>query len=313
MEKKTERRSITGAQIRAAANEDFVLVGRALTYGVQSELNVPAPGAREKVAPGAFKDSLQRGDTVAALLNHDVNFCLGKTGGAGLTLSDSGTGLNFAVRLRPDVSYMRDVYNLAKTGNGSAPIIDSCSFGFICEDDDVVMEQDARGLQTAVRVVKKARLLDISVLSGAPPAYGNGATEVDARAVAYRFLNAEPSVDELRAKAAAMGEDFKRQERAHEIGIALLRDLNLADDSEDDEDEDDRSITDFLASRFGPSRFGHAARYVPMSNDGANASTLPADVVCLDFNTGTRVKFRVYRDDDGNLDCDEPNFYSEGA
>lgn len=296
-----EKRSLCTELRAESQGDEMALVGRACSYNMLSR---DLGNFREQIAPGAFSRSMSAPDfDCKALFNHDPSQVLGRTANGTLSLSDSASGLNFRVQLNAKSQAHRDLWESVKRGD-----VSECSFAFTCDDDEWdSIQQD--GATIARRTVKSARLLDVSAVTY--PAYAGGATAVSARS--FDYGSAPETREALLARVLGQPATWEQQKRAHELAMEILGDLNKRDDSDDDEDEDDRSVTDFLAARFGPSRFGHAARYVPMSNDSANASSLPADVIAMDFNTGALVKFRVYRDDDGNLACDEPNFYSEGA
>jgi HK97 family phage prohead protease len=117
---------------------------------------------------------------VVACVNHDQSQILGRTRNKTLQLTDDNDGLRFTVRLNPDVQAHRDIYNLVKDGT-----LSECSFAFGAMDDDWSDAKDERGNRYQLRTVKKARLFDVSIV--ASPAYGGGATDAQARSLAYQF------------------------------------------------------------------------------------------------------------------------------
>jgi len=84
---------------------------------------------REKIAPGAFADALEKSDTVA-LFNHDSNLVLGRTSNGTLRLKEDEVGLHMEVDL-PDTQAANDLYKLVERGD-----IKQQSFGFIVEENE---------------------------------------------------------------------------------------------------------------------------------------------------------------------------------
>ncbi|HTC50127.1 MAG TPA: HK97 family phage prohead protease [Candidatus Aquilonibacter sp.] len=161
------------AELRAATNA-FEVAGRAASYNTPSS---DLGGFVEKLQRGCFTRSLAAGEDVKCLVNHDANQVLGRLANKTLTLTDSPDGLNFVCKLNKDSQAHRDLYASVKRGD-----LSECSFAFIVDGDDgqSFSAPDRNGLLT--RTIKRAKLLDVSVV--ASPAYGNGATSVDARAAA---------------------------------------------------------------------------------------------------------------------------------
>ena len=201
---KLERR---GLQIRAAQGDEFALVGRALSYNEISS-NELCPGLRERLCPGCFTDSLASGKDVVALLNHNnTALPLGRTKNGTLKLADSRDGLDMRVQLDKDNQSHRDVYASVKRGD-----ISEMSFCFTCDDEDMT-DEEYNGKRCAVRNIRHAQLLDVSVVTS--PFYGAGATSVSARA------NDSAEWEALRLRAAHMAKDWERQERAHNIAMQI--------------------------------------------------------------------------------------------
>jgi uncharacterized protein len=172
-----QNRFVEGAELRASQGDEGALVidGRAIKYGALSELNVPAPDARERIAPGAFAESLKARNVVADY-NHSTEYLpLGNTANRTLELFDTPEALTFTLRLNPKIQAHRDIHELVKAGT-----MNCCSFAFNCTDDEWVSVQG-----TSVRTVKKGNLFAITLTPS--PAYGNGATVASARSLAYRF------------------------------------------------------------------------------------------------------------------------------
>lgn len=98
---------------------------------------------------------------VVALLNHDSNYVLGRSG-RNLTLSVDDTGLFFEIEPN-DTSYVRDLMENMRSG-----LIDKCSFAFsIAKGGDEWRElKDGRYERTVKQIDK---LYDVSVVTS--PAY----------------------------------------------------------------------------------------------------------------------------------------------
>ena len=150
------------------------LVGYAARYGVIADIGP----FKERVSPGAFAGSIEGGEDILALLDHDASRVLGRTRSKTLTLSDDERGLYFEISA-PDTTAGRDALALAERGD-----LGGASIGFI-------VEEEAR--DGDVRVVKRARLLEISVVS-AWPAYAE--TTVEARRLREAFQT--PRLDSLK-------------------------------------------------------------------------------------------------------------------
>ena len=113
---------------------------------------------REKIAPGAFKRTLQANPDVRALVDHDWAKIIGRTSAGTLQLSEDATGLAFTVEL-PDTTYANDLRESMLRGD-----IDSCSFGFVCEKDSWEQRDGVR-----IRTLNDVNLLEGSIV--ALPAY----------------------------------------------------------------------------------------------------------------------------------------------
>lgn len=139
------------------------LIGYAARYGVVADIG----RFRERIAPDAFAGSIEEGEDVLALLDHDPTKVLARTKSGTLRLADDDKGLAFEISV-PDTTAGRDALALAERGD-----LGGASIGFIVEDEG--REQD-------VRIVRRARLLEISVVS-AWPAYAETSVEARRRGV----------------------------------------------------------------------------------------------------------------------------------
>ena len=131
---------------------------------------------RERIRPGAFTDSLKRGDLVYALWNHDPSQVLARNvkpdgSRGGLRMHEDRSGLK--VTIRPyDTPTGREVLTLVREGG-----IDKMSFAFSVEDE-VWSRRDG----VDVREITKVRLFDVSPVTF--PAYEG--TSISARALEAR-------------------------------------------------------------------------------------------------------------------------------
>ena len=148
---KVERRYV---ELRAAP-EGRRLEGTAVRYGDTARL----PWGRERIEAGAFA-----GGMADVILNasHERSTPLARTGGAGLTLDDTGERLAFSAEL-PATRAADDVIELVRTG--------------VMRGASVEMRVTAERFEGGVRVVERATLAAIGVVD--TPAYP--ASEVEAR------------------------------------------------------------------------------------------------------------------------------------
>ena len=166
------RKLVLGAEVRAAG--DFVVVGKALTYGKQAPNDRLGKGVTEMIAPGAFREWLGTSPDVKCLVNHNSDRILGRTKSGTLTLADGPDALRFRCQLDKNSQAHADLYASVQRGD-----LNECSFAFICQDE--AMQPGTDGQQ--VRVVKKAELLDVSIVTY--PFYSTeGTTSAEARAAA---------------------------------------------------------------------------------------------------------------------------------
>jgi uncharacterized protein len=153
-------------EVRQNTDGSRSLEGYFCTYATVSH---DLGGFKERLQPGCFDKSLRQ-QAMTALVNHDDNKLLGKTGQNMIVTSD-GTGLRFRVSPLPDTSYSQDLVALANQS-----LVDSCSFGFYCVSDEWSSLPDG----TPLRTVTEAIIFEGSVLAGPEAAYPS--TSVSLRA-----------------------------------------------------------------------------------------------------------------------------------
>lgn len=131
------------------------IIGYAAKFDVLSEDLGPF---REKIARGAFAESLAEKDDVRALINHDSNFVLGRTSAGTLKLSEDEIGLRVEIN-PPTTTFAADLIVSMERGD-----VDQMSFGFQVIDDEMHTENEEN-----IRVLLRVKLFDVSVVTF--PAY----------------------------------------------------------------------------------------------------------------------------------------------
>ena len=140
-----ERRAAAGG-LRASGR---TLSGYAAVFNAETQIG----DFSERLAPGAFRDSLASGRDVLALLDHRADVLLGRTRSGSLKLHEDDKGLAFELTL-PDTQAGRDLVALAERGD-----LGGMSFGFIAKDEE--WRGDTREL-------RQVELHEISVVQSWP-------------------------------------------------------------------------------------------------------------------------------------------------
>lgn len=176
-----------------------MIVGHAAVFNRMSE---DLGFFREKIEPGAFKQTLADKDDVRALFNHDPNNVLGRSTAGTLRLKEDDEGLRVEID-PPDTQLARDLMVSIDRGD-----VSQMSFGFETRKD----EWDHSDKQNPVRTLVDVKLYDVSPVTF--PAYPD--TDVAARAWAA-WNKGEPFmlpehwsgtmqyVDEINAKGMWVG------------------------------------------------------------------------------------------------------------
>lgn len=158
-----ERRCFTSELRAETAGSIRKLTGYAAVFGALSE---DLGGFRERIAPGAFRDSL--GNDIRALWNHNTDTVLGRTKSGTLVVEEDSRGLRVVI-LPPDTEQVRGLLESVKRGD-----VDQMSFGFRVETDGESWSEEGG---VAIRTLTKVRLYEVSPVTF--PAYED--TEVVAR------------------------------------------------------------------------------------------------------------------------------------
>ncbi len=133
------------------------------------------PGATERVAPGAFSNSL--GGDVRALADHETRLVLGRTTAGTLSLRQDDHGLYGEIKINPDDVDAMNLYARVQRGD-----VNQCSFGFDIVDEEYEEHPDGTCLWTIRDVV----LWEVSVCTF--PAYTE--TSVEARKADLKTIRA---------------------------------------------------------------------------------------------------------------------------
>lgn len=153
-----ERRDLRFKSIELRESGDgSTLYGCAAPY---ETLSSEMWGFREKIARGAFDQSLAEND-ILALYAHEDEMVLGRTSSGTCKLRSTDVGLEYVIRL-PDTTYANDLKALVKRGD-----ISQCSFGFICRED----QWDYKATPQ-IRTLLNVDLKEISIVAN--PAYPQG-------------------------------------------------------------------------------------------------------------------------------------------
>jgi uncharacterized protein len=180
------------------------IAGHAAVFNSLSEM---LWGFREMIAPGAFRDAIEKSD-VRALVNHDSNFILGRKKNGTLKLWEDERGLAIDID-PPSTQWANDL--LVSIGRGD---IDQMSFGFTVAEDRWE-EVDGETRRTILRVDE---LFDVSPVTF--PAYPETDVVLRERFARQieklRGLNAEPIASAIQERSLDL---LKR--RLHVIELTI--------------------------------------------------------------------------------------------
>lgn len=155
----TIERRILASHLEVRAEGDRrTIVGHAAVFNKDSELIFGS--FIERIAPGAFAESIAKPDDVRALINHDPNLIIGRNTSGTLQLKEDDQGLHVTID-PPKTSYASDLLESTQRGD-----ISQMSFGF-----ETIADQWERGQngKPDVRTLLKVRLFDVSPVTF--PAY----------------------------------------------------------------------------------------------------------------------------------------------
>lgn len=128
------RHHTTGFEVRAADDKSpGTLTGYAAVFDKWSE---NLGGFREIIRKGAFKNSLEEGADVRALVGHDTARIIGRASAQTLSIEEDDTGLRVEIDL-PNTTEGRDLAESVRRGD-----IDGMSFGFNVTSDRWTFSDD---------------------------------------------------------------------------------------------------------------------------------------------------------------------------
>ncbi len=122
------------------------LTGLAAPYNVETRVN----GKRERIAPGAFRDTLADGHDILLLADHSPSRVLCRTRNGTLTLEERADGLHVIATL-PETPTAAEIRGLAEAGS-----LGGMSIGFFPVEETV---------EAGVRVLRKVTLAEVSVVA----------------------------------------------------------------------------------------------------------------------------------------------------
>ena len=153
MDKQKEIRKFIATDLETRTEENSsekIITGYINKFNTRSQYM----GFYEEVRNGAFDKTLSDGHNIYAMYNHDSNMILGSTRSGSLKLNTDDVGLHFELRINPNISYAKDLYELVRSGD-----IAGCSFGFYVLDDSWSYTEDKIDLRT----VKEVELIEVTI------------------------------------------------------------------------------------------------------------------------------------------------------
>jgi hypothetical protein len=171
------------AEVRAEGDA-IVVEGYAAVFDQETDIG---GYFREAIAPGAFADSLGRGDDVVFVYNHDDSTVMARTRSRTLSLEEDSRGLKMRAELAENDPDVQRIYHKMQRGD-----LDKMSFAFWPERQ----EWDDTD-EVPLRRILQARLHDVSIVT--TPAYAG--TEIALRSL----------------------EDFRRERRAANFSAVRAR------------------------------------------------------------------------------------------
>jgi HK97 family phage prohead protease len=164
------------------------LAGYAAVYGQESR-EIVEGGRRftERIASGAFDDTLASGADVKLFYNHDPSMPLARTKSGTLQLRSDRNGLAFSATL-PETTLGNDVRALIERGD----LTGEMSFGFHVVEDSWSKDRSER-------LVKRAKLVEVSIVQDAAyPQTSSSLRSVSERDQITRALRLRALKDRLR-------------------------------------------------------------------------------------------------------------------
>jgi uncharacterized protein len=194
--KKLERRFVTGIEVRDTGGADGrigTLTGYAAVFNSLSE---DLGGFREMIRPGAFRESLSRGDDIRALVGHDSTMIIGRRSAKTLDIVEDERGLKVEIAV-PDTTAGRDLLVSVRRRD-----LNTMSFGFSTVKDEWA-RTNKDGDVVYRRELIQVDLFEVSAVAFA--AYSE--TSIEARSI---VLGTQGLVEAQRAHEAQLATDAQR-------------------------------------------------------------------------------------------------------
>lgn len=216
METRFVEQRLSGITIREAAGEDepTTIGGYGAVFfdekdpaGTQYELWA---GVVERIMPGAFDDTLERGDDVVGLFNHQPNQVLGRRSADTMAVSVDKRGLLYEIRIG-DTSIARDVVEHIRRRD-----VTGSSIAFRVSDEEWVEQKNEDGSHLEIREIRAIELFDTGPVTF--PAYAATTTGLRSAASIVRALG-----DAAIADAHASHKAYCAQRDAARARIAAAR------------------------------------------------------------------------------------------
>ncbi|ACL77252.1 HK97 family phage prohead protease [Ruminiclostridium cellulolyticum] len=165
-----EFRKIDQYEIRQITDDNSVeITGYIAKFDSPTEL---WEGYWEQIDRNAFKDTLSDGHNIFLLYHHDWSKPLASTKTGTLLLEIDNIGLRFNATINSNLTYGKDAIELIRQR-----LIEGCSFGFYCKEEDVHYNSVDN---TVIRTLLKVELYEGSILC--IPQYEDTSVDVFARA-----------------------------------------------------------------------------------------------------------------------------------
>lgn len=212
---RTVEQRFNPTKVRAMRSQSSGSPGTIVGYAsVFNSLSQDLGGFRERVAPGAFRDSLARGADVKGLIQHNPTLIIGRTTNGTMRLSEDSVGLRMECDL-PNTSYARDLMESINRGD-----LSEMSFAFTPDEDEWGDENDPEtNSRIAVRTLRAVSLMDASVVTY--PAYQDThVSSIDPKVLGRNYFP-EGVPMEVRSRVPALRSADARESRRKILNFVL--------------------------------------------------------------------------------------------
>ena len=197
--------------LRAADGDDKrpTLEGHAAMFDTWTQIGGDAWGFMERIAPGAFRKSLDE-DDYRAFFNHDSNIVLGRKSAKTAVFEEDEKGLRTVI-YPPDTQHGRDVVTLIERGD-----VTGMSFMFRTIREEW---EEPRGKDD----LPKRTILEVVLYEAGPvtfPAYE--ATSISARDRAKSLLDARAELDRGLPSADVLARRREADRLMFELGVEAI-------------------------------------------------------------------------------------------